>query len=184
MRTLFWMVVLGVLGAFFARRPVKTLGAWEPRVIRIRLAETGTVLFYAAAVYLLDWNFPLTKASQVAAAAGWVLTLAGLALAAWSRATLGRCFSVSLGVKQDHDLVRSGPYAWMRHPMYTGLLALGLGGALVHNSGLAVALLVAPFGGFFYWQTRVEEPLLVARLGDAYRQYQASTGRLLPRLMR
>jgi protein-S-isoprenylcysteine O-methyltransferase Ste14 len=68
--------------------------------------------------------------------------------------------------------------------MYTGLLLVLLGGALVYNSGAVALLLLAPFCGLFYCHSVIEERLLTAHLGDAYSQYRAATGRLFPRLLR
>ena len=187
MTTLFWALVLGSLLPCFVRRPEtnpsRTFAAWDRRVIFIRLAELATIFLFLGTVYVWRWSFPITRWEREAAAAGWVLTVTGLALIVWSRVELGRFFSTTLGVKRDHQVITGGPYRWVRHPMYTGFLALFAGGALVHNSGAALALLAAPFWGFFYWQSVVEERLLADRLGDAYCEYRARTGRLLPRLL-
>ena len=102
-------------------------------------------------------------------------------LLVWTFQNLGRNLTDTVVTRKVHSLVTAGPYRWVRHPMYTGFLALLAGGALVHNSGTALALLAVPFWGFFYWQSVVEERLLVDQLGDAYLQYRARTGRLLPR---
>ncbi len=184
MTTLFWVLVLGSLLPCFARRPdtnpSKTFAAWDRRVIVIRLTEFATILFFLGTVYFWHWSVPITRFAREAAAPGWALTVAGLVVIVWSRIELGRFFSTTLGVKRDHQVITGGPYRWVRHPMYTGFLALLSGGALVHNSGTALLLLAAPFWGFFHWQSVVEEKLLVDQLGEAYLRYRARTGRLLP----
>ncbi|MBI3693785.1 MAG: isoprenylcysteine carboxylmethyltransferase family protein [Acidobacteria bacterium] len=198
MTTLFWVVVLGSLLPCFLRRPetnpsktfaawdrrvvVIRLAAWDRRVVVIRLAEFVVIVLFLGTVYLWHWSFPITRFEREAAAAGWVLTMVGLVFIVWSRIELGRFFSITLGVKRDHQVITGGPYCWVRHPMYTGFLALLAGGALVHNSGTALLFLAAPFWGFFYWQSVVEEKLLVDQLGEAYLRYRARTGCLLPRL--
>ena len=186
--TTFWISVLVLLSPLYLRlflsrhrRPFVARSRW---IILIRLAELSDVALFLAAVYRWRWNFPLTSFPLIAAFAGLLLAAAGAALASWSKLRLGALFSTTLGVKQGHEIVSGGPYAWVRHPMYTGLLLVMLGGALVYNSGVALVLLVLPFCGFFYWQSALEERLLVAHLGDAYLRYRQITGRFLPRILR
>ncbi len=188
--TLFWIMVGAGLLPFFLRiptrieRPSRAFAAWNRSIILIRAAEFATIFLYLAADYLWHWSFPLTQHLVPAAAGGLVITLAGVALASWSRIELGQYFSTTLGVKKEHQLITTGPYRWIRHPIYTGLLLLLLGAALVHNSGSTLLMLFVPFCIFFYWQSVLEERLLENHLGDAYRRYRDRTGRLLPRILR
>lgn len=111
------------------------------------------------------------------------LALAALALPAihWVLGNLGRNVTETVLTKERHELVTSGPYRWIRHPLYTTGLVLLLGLGLAAGSwfvpaaaGLAAALirwLVVPR----------EEAALLAKFGDRYRSYMAETGRLLPR---
>ncbi len=183
---LFWTIVLVGLAPFFLRYrsltpPSKAFIAWDRQVIAIRLAEWVTILFYLGTVYYWRWSLPLTSHARAAAVAGLAVTAAGAALASWSKVVLGDFFSTTLGVKKDHQVITSGPYRWVRHPIYTGLLLVVVGGALVYDSGTALLLLAVPFCAFFYWQSVLEEKLLVNHLGEAYLQYRSKTGRLLPR---
>jgi protein-S-isoprenylcysteine O-methyltransferase Ste14 len=187
--TLFWVIVLaGLLPAFaprwFHHVPLdEAFVAWDRQVVWIRLSEVATILLYIADVYVWRWTFPLTPWPGGATVAGLALALAGVILTVWTRRCLGAFFSTTLGVKRDHQVIKTGPYRWVRHPMYSSLLLVILGGALVYNSGAVVVLLALPFTTFFYWQSAVEERLLVKRLGEAYLQYRASTGRLVPRVV-
>jgi protein-S-isoprenylcysteine O-methyltransferase Ste14 len=187
-RTLFWVIVLTILSPLYLRmflsrnqRPFLARSRW---IILIRLAEFSDVFLFLAAAYRWGWNFALTPAPRAAAAVGLILGAAGAGLATWSKFRLGAFFSTSLGVKEGHEVITTGPYAWVRHPMYTGLLLVMLGGALVYNSGLALAMLLLPFCVFFFWQSALEEKLLLIQLGESYRRYRQSTGRFLPRLAR
>jgi protein-S-isoprenylcysteine O-methyltransferase Ste14 len=114
----------------------------------------------------------------------WValsLCIAGAALAIWSRWCLGSNWSSVVVVKRDHALVEAGPYRRIRHPIYTGLLLLFLGNAMLVGDWrglLAVAIVFASF----WRKLRVEEAWLTERFGPAYRDYRARTGALLPRL--
>ena len=188
--TLFWGMVLLVLVPAFAWRPGRVMHpdkafvAWSRQIIAIRLSEFAVIFLYIGNVYGWRWDFSLTSVPNVAAWAGLVVALAGVVLTLWSKVRLGAYFSTTLGVKKDHQLITSGPYARIRHPIYTGLLLVIVGGALVYNSGAALILLAVPFSAFFYWQSVVEEKLLVDHFGEAYSRYREATGRLFPRLLR
>ena len=118
---------------------------------------------------------------------GWVPTIAGLAvmwagigLRAWAIVTLGRFFRRDVQVASDQFVVETGPYATVRHPAYAGnvLIYVGLGIALA-NWGSVVALAAVPLLGLLP-RIRVEDDLLVERLGDPYRRYAERTPRLIP----
>jgi protein-S-isoprenylcysteine O-methyltransferase Ste14 len=113
-------------------------------------------------------------------AAGVVVMLAGLALRVWAIATLGRAFRTTVEVDQGQAVVATGPYRWVRHPSYGGLLliAIGFGAGSGSWLGLAACALL-PVPGLL-WRIRVEEAELGAVLGDDYRAYQARTRRLIP----
>jgi protein-S-isoprenylcysteine O-methyltransferase Ste14 len=110
---------------------------------------------------------------------GLALAIAGAALAIFSRVLLGRNWSATVQLKQDHELVTRGPYRWVRHPIYTGLLLLFLGNAVMVGDWrglLAVAIVFVSF-----WRKyRLEETWLAAHFGEPYRLYQARTKALIP----
>jgi protein-S-isoprenylcysteine O-methyltransferase len=81
---------------------------------------------------------------------------------------------------KDHDLVRHGPYRFLRHPLYSGDLAMLLGAALGTVNMLLLALWpVSALGTYFL--TRQEDALLASKFGAAYETYARRTGRLMPR---
>lgn len=111
----------------------------------------------------------------------FVLTTLGLLLACWSRAVLGRNWSSVVQVKQDHELVERGPYARMRHPIYTGLLLMFAGSAVMIGElrgGLAVLVVFASF----WRKLRLEETWLEAAFGARYADYRRRTRALIPGL--
>lgn len=141
------------------------------------------------AYFLLFSGVPLSAISRqhfvrpIAALqiAGVVLTYLGLPLTIWSRARLGRFWSAVVALKQDHQLIQSGPYRVVRHPLYSGLVlaAIGLALCVTTWSSLlgAVALLVC-----FERRAHKEDALLAAEFGAEFEIYRQRTGRLLPRL--
>jgi protein-S-isoprenylcysteine O-methyltransferase Ste14 len=113
---------------------------------------------------------------------GLALMWAGFALRFWSVRTLGRFFRVEVSVTRDQKLVDTGPYAWLRHPSYTGLLAVyaGLGIALDSWLSLAAAALL-PLAAVVN-RIRYEERALLGEMGERYRDYAGRTDRLVPGL--
>ncbi len=112
---------------------------------------------------------------------GLTIGLAGAALLTWACLRLGRFLMHEAAVREDHTLIDSGPYRLVRHPVYTGFLALLLGAGLASlNVGV---LLIWPFSllGILI-QAASEEQLLAARFGQDYERYAGRVGRLLPRL--
>jgi protein-S-isoprenylcysteine O-methyltransferase Ste14 len=103
----------------------------------------------------------------------------GLAFAVWARAVLGRNWSGTVTLKQDHELIRSGPYRWVRHPIYTGLLAGVLGTAIVLGQwrGLFALLFVL---ASLWRKLRHEERWLGEIFGAEYARYRSEVAALIP----
>jgi protein-S-isoprenylcysteine O-methyltransferase Ste14 len=111
---------------------------------------------------------------------GLGLMLAGIALREWAVVILGRQYSVVVAIEADHRLVMCGPYRWLRHPAYTGGLIATIGFALALGSWLSVIPIAIILLLAFSYRIRLEEQLLLATFGDAYRDYIARTWRLFP----
>jgi len=110
-----------------------------------------------------------------------LLTGAGIAFAIWARFYLGQNWSSAVSIKVGHQLIRTGPYAWVRHPIYSGLLLATLGTALARREprGLIAAVLLS-LG--FWIKSRMEEGFMRKAFGPQYQEYSRSTGALIPRL--
>lgn len=115
-------------------------------------------------------------------AVGLALLLGGLTLHWWARLHLGQFYGEREEVQPGQYLVQSGPYAYVRHPLYTSYFALALGLVLI-NPALSTLLAVAYAVVDFYLATRREEKLLIENL-PGYADYIACTPRFLPRLRR
>src|ERR1035437_2204776 len=94
--------------------------------------------------------------------------------------TLGRFFSTSVAIHDDHRLIRTGLFRLVRHPSYSGLLLLFLGMGLSFGNWLSFAVIVIPFLAALLYRIQVEESSLVEVLGQDYVEYCKSTKRLLP----
>jgi protein-S-isoprenylcysteine O-methyltransferase Ste14 len=113
------------------------------------------------------------------AVSGGLLTALGVAFACWARFVLGRNWSSVVQVKKDHELVRNGPYRWVRHPIYTGMLLAFLGTALAIGEwrGLVCVAIVAVS---FWFKLRLEERWMREQFGATYLDYMRQTKALIP----
>lgn len=113
---------------------------------------------------------------------GLGLVVLGVGVALWAIATLGRHYDLELEIHRDHELVRIGPYRFVRHPIYTGL-GLHFAGACLATGNLALIagtlLVTVPA---LYLRARTEERLLRQRFGPAYDAYSREVGMLVPLL--
>jgi len=110
---------------------------------------------------------------------GVALIVAGLAWAVWARVHLGRNWSGAVSVKEGHELIRSGPYAYTRHPIYTGVLTAVLGTALASGTvraALGFAIITAGFVG----KLRREERFMRETFPGEYPRYTAQVPALVP----
>jgi protein-S-isoprenylcysteine O-methyltransferase Ste14 len=123
-----------------------------------------------------------TPAADAFAVAGIVVIWVGLAVRVWAVVTLGGSFSTFIQVGADQAVVTRGPYRWVRHPSYTGLLLVALEFGLGAGNwlSLVVSAVVPPLG--LLPRIAVEESEMVRLLGEQYRTYQRATHRLVPRL--
>lgn len=113
---------------------------------------------------------------------GVALTVLGIVFALWSMITLGRHYDLVLEVHEGHELVRSGPYALVRHPVYTGLALHFAGACLATGNLLLIAGTLLVSYPSFYARVRAEERLLRGQFGAEYEAYAREVPMLLPRL--
>ena len=110
---------------------------------------------------------------------GAALAAAGLLFTVWARRHLGRNWSGIVTVKQDHELVVSGPYAYARHPIYTGLLLAFVGSALALGEWRGVLAVLIVF--LALWRKlRLEERWMLDQFGEQYRAYRGKVAALVP----
>ena len=110
---------------------------------------------------------------------GVALVAAGLAFSAWGRHYLGRNWSGIVTVKENHELVRGGPYRLVRHPIYSGLLLAFVGMALVRDEWRGIVAVAIAW--LALWRKLlVEERFMIEQFGDAYRRFRADVPALVP----
>lgn len=155
--------------------PAKSSESKASRGAHVFLANMALVLI-AAPIRGFGRFLP---ASSLVMVVGLAIDIAGLSLAIWARRHLGRNWSGEITIKQDHQLIQTGPYRHLRHPIYTGLLTMYAGMTLATGEWLGViGLAVAVFA---YWRkTRMEEATLGVAFGAEYDAYRRDTWAIVP----
>ena len=166
----FWIYWLA--SAASSKESVKS--GWRPRLTGV----TAIGVFLIAGVLR---SGSLAVHSVILEAIGAVLFVCGISLAVWARLHLGRNWGMPMTQRAEPELVTSGPYRFVRHPIYTGLLTAVLGTALVNN--LLGLIVVAVLLAYFYYSGTVEERNLAATFPLAYPEYKSKTKMLIPFLL-
>ena len=177
-----WLIILcwavfmlyWFFSSFFVKR---NRGSWMrgvfPRAILV------LALIFAVQFFVRTSHIPLKAALHpVAGGLGTAFAVFGIALAIWARYHLGRNWAMPRTVKESPELVTSGPYAYIRHPIYAGVFLAMLGSALATSPWWAAAFFF--YFAYFLWSARVEERNLAAEFPEAYPEYQRRTKMLIP----
>lgn len=109
---------------------------------------------------------------------GLVILISGLAVAVWARLNLGRSWGMPMSEKKDAELVTSGPYKYIRHPIYTGILLGMIGTSLAVSPYWFIA--AAILGAYFIYSATVEEKIMTKKFGSVYRAYKKQSKMLVP----
>ena len=171
----FW----GVLWLAAAGRRADRVQSGHSRLAHLAIMAAAFWLLFAKnpGLGILSWHvWPVLEPIQYA---GLGLTFAGLAFTAWARASLGRNWSAIVTIRRDHRLVRTGPYRWVRHPIYSGLLLAMLGTAICFGQLRGLVGLALGLAGF-WMKARLEETFLIERFGAEYIQYKKDVKALIP----
>jgi protein-S-isoprenylcysteine O-methyltransferase Ste14 len=153
-------------------------GVKQGRGSRRRIPLNGVTALSVLLLVRVFRGGSLVVGSPILGAIGAVLFASGIAVAIWARVQLGRNWGMPMTEKAEPELVTSGPYRFVRHPIYSGLLVGLLGTALANN--LLGVLIVVILGGYFCYCATVEERNLTATFPTAYPAYQAGTKMLIP----
>jgi protein-S-isoprenylcysteine O-methyltransferase Ste14 len=165
----YWMVA-----AIGAKRNVGTPLRWKQSG-----KQSGSRLGMIIVIVLALRMIPVVRDSLQSAQAyvvgslfvgaiGVVLCVLGIGLALWARLHLGRNWGMPMSTKENPELVTTGPYAFVRHPIYTGILLAMLGSGLGENVFWVLPLV--PVGAFFVYSARREEELMTERFPEQYRR--------------
>jgi len=177
-----WYVFAAYWGiTLFRTKRTKAREKSADRLITIVVVVVAYELLFAGWLRIGPLRLRFVADAPWIAWSGIVLTWIGVAVAIWARYCLGVFWSARVTLKEGHQLIRTGPYAFIRHPIYTGMLLGCVGAALVVGEWrgvLAVVLLLAAHSR----KALREERFLTQEFGEMYATYRRSTGFLFPRL--
>jgi protein-S-isoprenylcysteine O-methyltransferase Ste14 len=165
----FW--IYWVVAAFSMKRGRVT---WS-RELRIRAVLIVLVILLSRAGAFHSGSL---KSDPWRAGFGLALFALGLGFAIWARLHIGRNWGTPMSQKDEPELVTSGPYRLVRHPIYSGILLAGVGTAVALNWGWLIAPALA--GIYFVYSATVEERYLTQQFPDAYPAYRRSSKMLVP----
>ena len=154
----------------------------ESLLSRFGLAAVALVEYFALfwiARYFGFANHRFWADSESCPWIGLLMTMAGVAFAIWARVTLGSNWSGMVTLKQDHALIRSGPYSLVRHPIYTGIAFAVVGTAIFYGEISGFIVIVAMLSVLLH-KMRVEEQFMTEQFGAAYQEYGKKTKALVP----
>ncbi|HTZ35055.1 MAG TPA: isoprenylcysteine carboxylmethyltransferase family protein [Stellaceae bacterium] len=174
--------IVWIVGWTAAAYGVKRIRWREPA--REAILNRGPVLLGVAILLTPRWwpaalTYRFVPGGPVLPVLGTLLVLGGLLFTVWARWHLGRNWSSTVAVKEAHTLVRSGPYRWVRHPIYSGLLAAFVGTALAIGAGYGFIGFALIFAGLLV-KLLAEEARMRETFPAEYAEYCRHTARLIP----
>ena len=177
-----WIVLIAVwvVGALKTRR-TESREPISSRIVSLALLILGYSLVFGNVANFEFLGERFMPRTWLLRTTGVILTWVGIGIAIWARRHLGAYWSARVTIKENHQLIRTGPYARLRHPIYSGLGLAILGSVLVIDrwAGLLGFLLVETA---YCIKARREESMLSAQFGEAFREHCRHTGFLFPKL--
>ena len=173
-----WLVFVGYWLVSAARAKKTVRGTTRSLGWRVLLALALVLIFPKE---IADWlgSHPAPASLQpVGDAIGALLCAAGIAFAIWARRQLGSNWGMPMAIKDGPELVTSGPYAYVRHPIYLGILLAMLGSALVGGRGWLILAIAA--AAYFVYSANAEEKIMMSRFPMPYSVYRRKTKMLVP----
>jgi protein-S-isoprenylcysteine O-methyltransferase len=170
---------LSEIALALAKRDSKTITADDRGSMRVFWLVIGPCVMLAIAVSGYRAT-RLTFAATIQELTAATLLLGGLVLRWTAVLTLGRFFTAYIAIHEGQPVITAGPYRYVRHPSYTGLLLAFLGLGVFLGNWLSVIVLFVPITFAVIHRIRLEESVLAGALGPAYSAYCARTKRLIP----
>jgi protein-S-isoprenylcysteine O-methyltransferase len=182
--TLCWIVfiVYWIVSALKVKRTVERRANWWWRipplaVLVIILILEGSRGTLSESVLAILW--PFGYANLTVGIIADIITISGLAVAIWSRITLSGNWDFGATIKEDHELIKRGPYSCVRHPIYSGLLLMFLGSVTWYGRVAGFIFIASAFTG--YWIKLVsEETLMMELFPNEYPEYKKKVKALIP----
>jgi len=182
-----WLLLVAywIISAFGNKKTVQRYKPGQRLLAFVALVVVYWALFYykndSLTQPIHDWLMQRTiPDTDLIGPLSTALCAAGIAFAIWARHTLGRNWNANPGVKEGHELIVNGPYRFVRHPIYTGML-LALFGSLVVGDGRIRGLLFFAFIAIgLHFKSKIEEGLMMQTFPNSYPEYRRRTKAIIP----
>jgi len=177
-----WLVfiVYWIVSAIRAKRRIRRssglLGRWFRLAIIIGAFRLQHLPFFQK--LSRDLHLGVASSNPAIGIFGVILCAAGIAFAIWARRHLGRNWGMPMSLQEGHELVTTGPYTRVRHPIYTGILLAMFGSALAVGAAWFLPFIVAC--AYFVYSAKTEEKIMIEQFPNEYPSYQARTKMLVP----
>ncbi len=172
---LYWFVL-----AFFAKKSIVRGLRWRQTIwFRVLLIIAVLIIVHVQSAHNSLWkSLTFSFTNPIVNTIGIVVCALGLGLAVWARMYLGRNWGMPMSLRKNHELVTSGPYRYIRHPIYSGILLAALGSTLASTTWWL--LVCVAYGAYFFYSVNVEENMMTKEFPDHYPAYMAKTKQLIP----
>lgn len=173
-----WIAFFGYW-AFSARgNNLNTPSVRRGFLVRLAIIVVLLLAFRSGAFHRAETYTPAVADHPIPNTIGVVLSAIGIGIAIWARRHLGRNWGMPMMVRENTELVTTGPYAYVRHPIYSGMLLAMLGSSLV--KGISWLILFVLFGVYFVLGALAEERTMTRKFPEAYPAYQRRSKMLIP----
>lgn len=168
-----------IISSFSTKRTSENTGGWTMRIIAIIVV--GSAIFFRKQIsfYFPFINTDFYSQTLMTGTVADIVVLLGMLVMISARAALGKNWSADVIFKEDHELITRGPYAYIRHPIYSGLILMILGVAIYSGSFIWFFLFALFFVGAYY-KARKEEILLTKHFPETYPAYTKKVSALIP----
>lgn len=179
-----WIIFFGywLISAFFVKRTIERSSSIGWRFITI----IGVIIIIFLVKIIPQSAQILTSMiisnTLTSAIIGSLITILGLTICIWARTTIGRNWSGSIVLKKNHELVTNGPYKFIRHPIYTGMITMMIGTSIYYGYTSIFLATILAFVGFVL-KSRQEEKLMIKHFGKRYINYKKRTKAIIPFLI-
>jgi protein-S-isoprenylcysteine O-methyltransferase Ste14 len=160
-------------------RKTKVIEPFLPRMIHLSVSTAALLMFAFRGFLPRPMTWQLWPQNAFTFWAGAAVMLAGLGFAVWARIRLGRFWSGAITLKEGHRLIRSGPYRFVRNPIYTGILT-GVAGTAIALGQVCGLVALAILFAVYSWKIHREQRLLAGEFGEEYAHYCRDVPALVP----
>jgi protein-S-isoprenylcysteine O-methyltransferase Ste14 len=153
------------------------------------IVETGSMTLFFLLFYLIllsgkwVWHISPGHTKEILTVLGTMMIVTGCFINIRGRFHLGKNWANQIKIYEGHDLVQTGMYRWVRHPLYASLILMFYGACLIFRSAAAVLAVTLVFVPFMYYRALQEENLLIQKFSQ-YEKYRRKTGMFLPRILK